>query len=188
MIVKIISKKLSYKRTSEYLQFVILGKIEGWKEALLTAWLLAWILIGVTVIYAYYEAIDREMRMMLIIFLIFWAYYFWKVGKVWLFRRGGNELIRIEGDVLTLKRSFYTYGKAQFYYLDMITDFAPITLSKKSFAYTYENAWWVLGGEKLGLNYQGKFIKFGMQLSESDTMQVYKLMKQELAKPKKEKL
>ncbi len=188
MIVKVISDKVSYKKEYRYLQFVILGKIESWKEALLGAWFLAWIFIGVVVMYTYFQATDREMRMMLIIFLIFWSYYFWKVGRVWLFRRGGNELIRIQGEILVLKRSFYTYGKTKTYYIEMIQDFAPVELSKSSFAYTYENGWWVLGGEKLGFSYQGKFVKFGMQLSDPDTMQVFKLIRQELAKPRAAKL
>ncbi len=182
---KLISEKVSYKQEPGYLQVLILGKIERWKESLLTAWLLAWIFIGGVVVNEYYYAPDREMRMILIIFLIFWVYYFWRVGRVWLFRRGGNELIRLEGDRLTLKRSYFTFGKSKIYYIDIIKDFEPIVLSKTSFAYSYENGWWVLGGEKLGFKYHGRLIKFGMQLTDTDAREVYQLLKRRLNQTKK---
>jgi hypothetical protein len=161
---------------------VILGKIERWKEALLGAWLLLWIICGAIVINRYFEASERETRMILVIFLAFWAYYLWRVGKTFLFRLGGNELIRIEGNEMTLKRSIYTFGKAKTYYLDNIGSIENIQLSKTSFAYTFENAWWVMGGEKLSFDHQGRVVKFAMQLNDADRNELRVLLNRQIAR------
>ncbi len=187
MSVKVISERVSYKAEPGALQLIILGRIERWKETLLAAWLLLWTVCGIIAIREFVLNPEREMRMVLFVFLFFWGYYLWRVGKVWLYRRGGNELIRIAGEELTLKRSIYTYGKAKTYYIPNIEKFEAIVLIKKSFAYTYENAWWVLGGEKLGFEYQGRHVKFAMQLTDAEAAAVYALLKPALAKVAKMK-
>jgi hypothetical protein len=185
MSVKMLSNKTSFKEGPGFVQFIIRGKIERWQEALLTAWIVAWTFIGVVVMREYYYSVEREMRMVLVIFLIFWAYYFWKVGRTWVFRLGGNELIRFEGDVLMLKRSFYTFGKTKRYYADIIKDLEVINLSKTSAAYVYENGWWVLGGEKLAFNYQGRSVKFAMQISDRDAADVFQILSKHIKRAKK---
>lgn len=179
---KILSKKISYVDGADALQVIVRGKIDRWKEALLSAWMLAWIFIGIVVFLEYFYATNKEMKMILVIFLIFWSYYFFVVGRVWLFRLGGNELIRVSNGMLSLKRSYFTYGKAKNYSTEFMEDFKVIEFPQKSFTKAYETGWWVLGGEKLGFQYQSRFVKFGMQLNEQEALAVYKLLRNRLKK------
>jgi hypothetical protein len=178
MSVKVISERLSIKSLPSGVQAIVLGRIERWKESLLAAWLLAWLLIGGVVLREYWLSDSRDMRMILFVFLVFWAYYLWRVGRVWLYRRGGNELIRIAEGTLTLKRSFFTYGKAHSYDVEAICNFKRIELNPRSLAYTYENGWWVLGGERFGFEYHGRFVKFGMQLTDAESAALYNALRQ----------
>lgn len=184
-MVKLISDKVSFKKSDDGLQVIILGKIERWKEALLTAWLLAWIFCGGVVLNEYLVATDRERKMVFVIFLVFWAYYLWRVGRTWMFRRGGNELIKITDYELILKRSYFTFGNSKHYSIDQLSDFRKTKLSKTSFAYTFENAWWILGGERLGFTYGNKFVKFGMQLTDDETNKLFDLLSKQLKKATK---
>lgn len=179
-MIKLISEKVSYKKEGDSIQVIILGKIERWKEAVLTAWLLAWIFCGGVVFNEYLHATVREQKMVFVVFLVFWAYYFWRIGKVWMFRRGGNELIRIDKNELTLKRSYFTFGRSKTFQLDQLSDLKRISIPKKSFAYSFENAWWVLGGERVGFTYHSKFIKFGMQLNEKEASEFYGLISKKI--------
>jgi hypothetical protein len=157
-----------------------LGKIERWKEGLLIAWVVAWIFCGVVVFMEWLKTEDEETQVAFFAFLVFWAYFFWRVGRTTLYRLGGNELIEVNEEALVLKKSFYTYGKTKTYFLENIQNLKPIKLSKTSFAYTYENGWWILGGEKIGFEYQGKFVKFGMQIQESSIEKVYSLINRQI--------
>ncbi len=182
MAIKLLSEKVSYSSDNGRLQILILGKIDKWKESILLGWLLAWVFCGGVVISEYVKTTDRDLKMIFVIFLIFWAYYLWRVAVIFVYRRGGNELVRVQDGVLTLKRSFFTYGKSKTYNLNQITDFQKIELSKKSIAYTYENGWWVLGGEKLSFKYHGKYVKFAMQVKEPVRDKLYTLINQQISK------
>lgn len=168
MGVKVISEKLSYNATKDFLNVVILGKIERWKETLLITWCLAWVFCGGIVINEYIVATDREMRMGLLVFLMFWAYFLFTIGRITLYRKGGNELVRIEGDKLILKRSYFTFGKSKTYFIENIDKVVNLELAEKSIAFAFENTWWVLGGYKLAFDYNGKQVKFGMQINNSE--------------------
>lgn len=178
--VKIIDSKVSYSKSGETLRIIVLGKIERWKEALLMAWVAAWIFCGLVVFFEWRKATDEELQIAFFAFLSFWAYFLWRSGRTMLYRMGGNELIEVNSDELILKKSFFTYGKTKSFFLENIDFFKPIELSKTSFVYTYENGWWNLGGEKLGFQHRGRFVKFGMQIQDSSIDKVYSLINRQI--------
>ncbi len=185
MAIKLLSEKVSYSKSADSLQILILGRIERWKESVLIGWLLAWVFCGGVVINEYLKSTDRDLKMIFVIFLIFWAYYLWRVLRVFIYRRGGNELIKIEDGVLKLKKSFFTYGKTRTFNLNQITDFKRIDLNKTSIVFNYENGWWVLGGEKLGFTYHGTFVKLAMQIKDPVRDRLYHLINDEIIKASK---
>jgi hypothetical protein len=187
MTVKVVDPKVSYSKRGPRLRVIILGKIERWKEGLLLAWLAAWIFCGVVVAMELASTSDPDRQVVFIGFLAFWAYFLWRVGRTVLFRLGGNELIEVNDEALVLKKSFFTYGKTREYFLENIQNFKPIEISKTSFAYTYENGWWVLGGEKLGFEYHGRFVKFAMQIEEGTVSRLYSLINRQIRENLKKK-
>ncbi len=182
MAFKILSEKVSYTQDADELRILILGKTDRWKQSLLLGWVLAWIFCGGVVISEYIKSTDGDLKLVLIVFLIFWAYYFWRIGRVLIYRLEGNELISLRGDTLRIKRSFYTYGKAEDYDISNIEDFRKVELDIKSFSRTYENSWWVLGGEKLAFDVNGRFIKFAMQVAPNVQQQLYTLLNKAIKK------
>ena len=76
--------------------------------------------------------------------------------------------MRIEDDKLILKRSYFTFGKSKTYFVENIEKIENVELAEKSVAFAFENTWWVLGGYKMTFEYNGKHVKFGMQISESE--------------------
>jgi len=178
--VRVIDQKVSYTTSDQRLRIIILGKIERWKETLLMTWVAAWIFCGIVVFLEWRSAVDEQTQVTYFVFLVFWAYFLWRAGRTMLFRIGGNELIEINQEELVIKKSFFTYGKSKSYFLENIKDFKLIQLSKSSFAYTYEKGWWNLGGEMLSFEYNGRNIKFGMQMTDATTSKVHKLIKKQI--------
>lgn len=180
MGVKVISEKVSFQNTTEFLNVIILGKIERWKESILVAWCVAWFFCGGIVFTEFLGSTDRDARMALIIFLAFWAYFLFIVLRITLYRRGGNELIRVEADGVILKRSYFTFGKSKTYHLENIKSFQKIELPERSLSASFENTWWIFGGQKLGFEYQGKFVKFAMQISKKDQDMLFNLINKKI--------
>lgn len=173
----LISDRVSYLRENHVLRIIVLGAIPRWKEALLTTWLVAWLLVGVAMGYVWTDTDDRDLKLAVVVFGVFWAYYLWRVGRTWLYRRGGNELIEVKGDTLNLKRSFFTFGKTHSYFIDNIRNFEIIEVSPRSWAHHYEKGWWVLGGQRLSFEYFGRRVVFGMQLNEREANEVFNLVR-----------
>ena len=180
MGVNVISEKVSFRNTAEFLNIIILGKIERWKESLLVAWCVAWVFCGGVVITEVLGSTDRDARMMFIVFMAFWAYFLFVVLRITLYRRGGNELIRVEPEFVILKRSFFTFGKSKTFHLENIKSFQKIELPERSLSSIFENTWWVFGGQKLGFEYQGKFVKFAMQISKKDQELLFNLINKKI--------
>lgn len=180
MAIKVLSKKVSYENSTDLLRIIILGRIEKWKESLLLGWCLAWTFCGVVIGREYFLTTDRDMKLMITIFMVFWVYYLYRIGRVWLFRKGGNELIRIEDGELTLKKSFFTYGKTWSFPLENISEFQKIELSKRSPVYAFENGWWVLGNPRLCFKHRGRFVRFGMQIDDAVCEKLYRLVSKKI--------
>lgn len=176
----LISPKVSYVRRDGKLRIIILGKIAKWKETLLAVWLMAWLGIGAVMVYYWRISDDRDFKLAVLIFMVFWGYYLLKVGRVWLFRIGGNELIEVDGEALNLKRSIFTFGKSRSYFLENIKDMRLVEQSPKSWSQHYGKSWWVLGGQRLTFMYYGSPVVFGMQLDDREAAEILKLIRRRM--------
>ncbi|MGB6037505.1 MAG: hypothetical protein WBG42_14620, partial [Cryomorphaceae bacterium] len=79
--VKVLDPKVSYTKSGEKLRVIVLGKIERWKEALLMAWVAAWIFCGGIVFIEWQKTTDDEAQVAFFAFLVFWAYFLWRAGR-----------------------------------------------------------------------------------------------------------
>jgi hypothetical protein len=173
----VVTNRLHISTDSDGAAITINGKLEPWKTVVLVLWLAAWLCVGAAVIMEFVRITEREMKLLLVVFLVFWAYYLWKVGQVCIYRIQGYEEIRIaQGEVL-VTRNILGSGKPKRYFIDNIAGLKHIVIPEKSWAASYENLWWVLGGERVGFNYQDKFVRFGMQLSEQETQELIRFLK-----------
>ncbi len=177
-----ISERMRIVERSDGAELHINGQIERWKMTLLSTWLLAWIFVGSVVIAELFSTPDRDMKVVLTVFLAFWAYYFWKVGQVWLYRQKGYERIALGAGTITVTRRVMGKGRTERYFLDNIEVLKEIEIPKRSWASNYENLWWVMGGEKVGFDYGGKFVRFGMQLNEKETAELLRFLQKGFAK------
>lgn len=175
--IKFISQRISYRKSADALSIIITGKIERSKETLLLSWLIAWTFCGLMVLYAmFFQSLSKEEKLYLVIFLSFWGYFEYKIIKVFRWRKWGKEYIMIADGKLSIKKSIKEFGKADEYFLDNIKNLKPVEKSKTSFFQYLEKSFWVMGDECIQFDYQGKTIKFGMQLEQNEVLPVLKLL------------
>jgi hypothetical protein len=179
---KLISEKVSYNIEKNDLTIVILGRVERFKETLLLVWLLAWTFCGAAFLYALYYEPTKEMKLALFVMLMFWIYFEIKIGRTFLFRKFGSELIRITDGKLSIKQGIKGYGNADEYFIDNISSFGIIERSEKSFFGFIEKSFWFLGYETIGFEHKNKMVKFAMQLNQQEAAKVVGLIQQKLKK------
>ena len=110
---KWIGDKISYEKHENFLTIIITGKTESWKANLMLIWILAWFGAGISILYfnLYTDSFDGQ-QWYTFTFFAFWFYFFYKILRVYLWRKFGMEYIKIDADRFSFKRSIFSYGKA----------------------------------------------------------------------------
>ena len=173
---KWIGNRVSYVDNKDITTIVIYPERSTWKNNLLLAWFTMWILIGAYVILQLFMEYTREEKLMLIIFLSFWSYFTLRVGKSTFWQLKGKELIKINDQALIIKKSIFSYGKAQTYFLENIKKIRVDEAKATNLGYQFEQSIWVVGGERITFDYQGKSVRIARKLNEQDTKLLFRLI------------
>lgn len=174
--IKFISERVSYLKTEDELTIIITGKIDRAKETLLLTWLLAWSFCGIFIISQLFMDYTREEKLYFIVFISFWAFFEYKILKVYRWRKWGKEYLRLTNEKLTIKKSITDYAKADEYFTDNIKNWGIVPKSKTNFFQIMEKSFWVLGDDCIQFDYQTKTVQFGMQLESKEINSILKLL------------
>lgn len=165
---KFIGKRISVLRSKEDIVITITQQIERWQEALLITWLMAWTFCGVVFIKYAIETTVFSDRVFFIIASSLWLYFFVKIVKVFLWRKGGREIIRISKGKLEITNAYWRRGLPETFFLRNIFKLGLIKRDPGNFLAFLDDSFWVIGGERVGFSHSGNKIRVGKQLSVKD--------------------
>ncbi|MCE3279178.1 MAG: hypothetical protein K0S44_1369 [Bacteroidetes bacterium] len=175
-----IGKRISIKRSDKETSIVIVSQSEKTKNILLFAWFFIWTVSGIVVLTQYFLIPDPNTKVMLIVWLGFWAYFEFRIFKAFMWRKFGVEKIKLKENKFFYKRDVAGKGKIKVYECDFIKDIRIVDLKENSFADNMNKSYWMVGGEKLAFDYYGKEIKFAMQIEESEAKALLKVIRSEI--------
>jgi hypothetical protein len=166
---KWIGKRISFVDDKIRTTVVIYPESTTFVKGLMGAWVAMWMVIGATIIWSYFtfKMTDQE-KIIIYVFMTFWAYYAIKVARSFFWLLWGKELIKIDEAAFHYKRSIRNYGKSTPYYFANIKKISLFQPKEKSFQAVWEASPWVQGGERLEFEYLGKIVRFGRKLEEKD--------------------
>lgn len=170
--IQVISKRISILIKDQVFSLVILPTAEKKKVNLMFLWLLAWSVSGVVVMLNYFTLQQQSAKLFIIIWLAFWAYFEFKIIRVFMWKRFGKEKLWIKNGTLLYQQDINGRGKIKEFDLNLITDFDLIALTPGSIADTFSQTFWVKGGERIEFNCQSKIVKFGMQLDDDEAKKI----------------
>lgn len=166
---KYIGQNISFKdHDNDSTTVVIMPKRELWKDIVLGAWLLLFSLVGIYIIIQLFGEYTKEQKLTFIVFLSFWAYFEFRVGKAFLWLTKGREFIKMTPGEFQLKKGIGNYGKVKRYFFDNMGPFEKISPKQTSISFQFEKSYWVVGGETISFDYQGKTIVFGRKLTDEE--------------------
>lgn len=182
---KWIGNRISYKDTDIKTTIVITPENVGFYKAIIGAWFFMWLTIGVVMIWGYntfpFKAdMKDQLSIMFLIFMLFWTYYFIRVGRMFFWLLYGSENIKLDKISLTIKTSIKGYGKAKQFYIENIEKVRVSIPKENSFQAAWENSPWIRGGERLEFDYLGKTIRFGRKLNERESKLLFQLLTKRL--------
>ena len=182
MKVDLISKRLSITNENNVFSLVIFPTDKSWKLWMLFFWLFAWTVCGILVASNYFSMPDQKGKIIVIVYLSFWAYFEWMIGKSFLFRKFGKEILWIKNEKLNYKKSIMGKGKVSSYDISLINSVKKVEQDKTSFLTVLNNSFWMIGGESISFTYAAKEVRFGIQLNEEEIKKVLFEFKQQLRK------
>lgn len=175
-----IGKRISIKRTDKETSIVIVSQSDKMKNILLFTWFFIWTVSGIVVFAQYFLIQDQNTKVMLIVWLGFWAYFEFRIFKAFMWRKFGVEKIKLKENKFYYKRDISGKGKIKVYEFDFIKDLKIVEPMESSFSDNMNNSYWMVGGEKLAFDYYGKEIKFAMQIEDNDAKALYKVIKTQI--------
>lgn len=165
---KFIGKRITVVRSKEDIVITITQQIERWQEALLVTWLLGWTFCGVVFIKYAIETTVFSDRVFFIIATSLWLYFFVKILKVFLWRKGGREIIRISKGQLEIYNAYWKRAMPETFRISNIFKLGLIKRDPANFLAFLDDSFWVIGGERVGFSHSGTKIRVGKQLSIKD--------------------
>lgn len=184
---KTIGERISYKTHSDYSTIIISTKIDKWKETLLLTWLLGWTVCGVGFIYyLFFGELPKDQKLVLAVVSIFWLFFELRIGKAFLWRKFGQEFIKIDKDLMSIKKSVRSYGKAVQYQLGRVKHVKALDQNPKGFNKVMNDSFWVIGQGTVNFEYNNEDIRLGTQLEKADAEKLAKVIRKLIIQYNKE--
>lgn len=177
-----IGQRSSLSVKEQVFSLIIIPTDKKRKTGLLFLWLFAWTISGVIVLSSYPQIRDQNARLMLIIWLAFWAYFEFKIIRVFMWKRFGKEKLWVKNGTLHYQQDINGRGKVKQYDVNLISELKVIPVEKTNFADSFNQSFWVKGGERIEFSCQGKVIRLGMQLPDEDATKIVSELKKFLKK------
>lgn len=175
---QVIGDRSSILKKDGLFSLVILSTNEKKKVGLMFLWLLAWTVSGFIIIVNYFKVQNINMKLGLIIWIGFWAYFEFKIFNAFRWKKFGKEKLWVKDGKLHYQREVQGRGKIRSYDLNLVSEVRFLEIEKGNFADVFNQSFWVKGGERLEIACQAKVIRFGMQLSDSEAKAILKEINQ----------
>lgn len=174
-----ISDRISITKDKEFTRVEITQAVDTWKMWMLRVWVTLWIFLGV--IFFYYAIFPPNGTSPIIMYVIiaFWAFFLFRIGKALLWRTRGKEIIHIEPRKMWIQNAIGKTGRRQQFNLEHVKAFGKIK-EKNEFLAFMDNSFWVIGGDKLGFNYNGRRFQMGKQLSDREVRSLGQIMEKNI--------
>lgn len=174
---KNLGEKVKFSEAAKSGLVEIKTRLPKWQETVLLAWVVAWTFCGLVVIGSFFGDYSRDVKLMLIAYIVFWIYFEYKAVYAFLWKKMGKEFILIDEDGIRYKRDLNGYGNSRSYFKENIKQFIPVDLKDRSFAKSYFNSFWMVGNETIRFEYLGKVIGIGLGLEDTERDEVIKFLK-----------
>lgn len=159
-----IGTRTTWLRHPDALTVVITQEVPPRTFLAIALWYAGWVLAGAGMAYGVAAAHSADERLFLVICLAFWAFFAVRIGKVLVWRRIGRESLRIRSGILTYKRAWGTWGRAEEFDLADVTRLEVVKRDPRKFLEVLDIEPWIIGGESLQLRYRGRTVPLALQL------------------------
>ena len=172
-----IGDRITFDHSEDALRVDIRQQIPPAQMSLLSIWLVAWCALEAAVVYFWtQEPNEGNAWLGYAIYSAFWGFFAFRIGKVWLWRWRGREVLLIDREGVSVAMAFGQRGLPDFFAHGTYSTPRRIKENPQQILRTFEKAFWSMGGETLQFSSGKRTMVFGKQLSDRDADTLLKLI------------
>ena len=172
-----IGDRIAFTQNDGELRVDIHQQIPSTQMMLLTLWLIAWVALEILVVYFWtQEPTQGNAWLGYAIYSAFWAFFAFRIGKVWIWRRVGREVLVLDSKGISIAMAFGERGLPDFFAHGTYKMPARIEANPQQILQTFERAFWSMGGETIQFSSGKRTLVLGKQLSEKHADALLKLV------------
>lgn len=172
-----IGERITFEDVEDALTITIRQSIPAHQMTMLSIWLLLWMALEGVVLWVWsMEPSAGNAWLGYSIYSAFWAFFAFRIGKVWLWRRRGTERITIDDRGLTVALAFGQRGLPDFFAHGAYSLPKRIVPNPQQILRTFEQAFWSMGGETIQFEAGSRTLVVGKQLKDRDADALLKLI------------
>ncbi len=183
--IEFISNRASVKKEGEDLSLVISSAPDKSKAKSIGIILGLWLAGGIYIGLNYFKLQDENAKLMIVIWIAFWLYFSYVIGKAFRWQYFGRELIQIRKGKLFYKRDVGGRGIVKEYQLNGIANLKKYDDKSPAWTKKFGADYWSVDCDSLSFEYEETEIAFGFRLSEKESDKIQKLLRQYLPNRKK---
>lgn len=146
--------------------------------AMLSIWMVMWLCLEAAVLYFWLQdSSEGNAAVGYAIYSAFWAFFAFRIGKVWLWRVRGSEVILIDRRGISVAMVFGQRGLPDFFAHGAYKGLSRVEENPTQILRTFEQAFWSMGGETLKFSGGKRTMVFGKQLTDRDADGLLRLMR-----------
>lgn len=168
------SNRLTYIDQGIAFEVRIATKKNWWPLFFLPVWLVGWTLGGVAAFRAVSGETPIGARMFLIAWLTMWTFGEVFVFYTWVWNAFGKEIVRVESDLLRIKRDVFGLGPIRNFQTMEISNLRAAGFFGSLDSWSAGMAFWGLSGGTVAFDYKNKTHRFGIQLEEKEAREIVK--------------
>lgn len=177
-----ISPRASFVKSEKELSIVISSATDRKKARnigiILTLWLIGGIVIGIN----YFRLEDKNTKMFILVWMAFWFYFSYVIGKAFMWQWNGKELIKVRDGKLIYKKDVSGRGMVIDYPLTAIKNMRKYGEKTPEWIKRFGGDYWSVDCDSIAFDYEGKEIPLGYKLNEKEQGTILKLLKERVGK------
>lgn len=175
-----ISERSSYVRSEGELSIVISSSADKKRAWFVGAILLLWLVGGGFIIANYFTLTDQKAKLMTIVWLAFWLYFTYVMGKAFSWQLSGREIIKVKDEKLFYKRDTSGRGLVNNFPLKSIKNLKAAEDKSGSWIRMFGADFWSIDCDSISFQSDDREIMFGYKLTEKEKEKIIKLLKKEI--------
>ncbi len=172
-----LSKRISVVRSENEVSVVVMAMEKPSQSNTQLFWFILWTICGSVMIYYFFQQEAGKTKTMYLVWIGFWLYFAYLIGRAWMWRRFGRELIQIKNGKFLYKRDTAGRGFVHVYAAERVKNFRVAEDNSPKWLKSMGGNTWNTDCNSVAYDFEDKELQMGYQLDAAEKKALIHLFK-----------